>query len=101
MPGPKDLLSVVKVVAGISCSLDEHARGCCEWVSAIALHPSDYKRLGIVEVWGLPVLAWDHVTLGCLQILCDAQGVLVPQYDTAEEVLAHAEHQLRRPAPSV
>lgn len=93
-----ELLTVVKVLGGIRDALDDHARGCCEWVSGIALHPNDFQRLRMAEVWGLSVLAWDHVVSGRLRILCDGHGVLTPEYENVEDVLEHWEHGLRRPA---
>jgi len=81
-------------------ALDTHARDCGDRVLGVALHPEDHAELLIVELWGLPVLAWQEVTKGKLRLLCEAHEVLIPPVDTCEELLDRWQHHLERPVPS-
>lgn len=90
----------VRVVAGIRRSLDEHARSCGDRVTGVALHPDDFLYLGLVEIWGLPVLAWDEVTRGGGRLLCDAVGDLIPEVHTVDDLLEHWAYGLEYSSPA-
>lgn len=76
--------------------LDQHACDCGDRVLAFALNPADHEALAIVELWGIPVLGWDVVDQGRLKLVCESDSVLIPPYDTVEDI----EDSLRRqPAP--
>ena len=76
--------------------LDHHGRDCGDRVLAFALNPSDHEALAIVEASGIPVLGWDAVDEGRLKLVCESNSVLIPQYDTVEDI----EDSLRRqPVP--
>lgn len=47
--------------------MEEHDRTCGDRVTAVALDPSDHEELKLVEVWGLPVLAWTNMDKGLLR----------------------------------
>lgn len=93
------LSRVVRIIDGVRANLDEHDRTCGDRVVGVALHPSDHDELKLVEVWGLPVLAWENVPAGRCQLLCEAHGVLTPQIRTFEELQEHWTFALPR-APS-
>lgn len=78
-------------------AFDAHARDCGDRVVGVALHPDDHDTLSIAELWGLPVLAYDDVPAGTLRLLCEAEGVLIPQVYTFEEVLERWTYHLERP----
>ena len=52
----------------------------------------------MAELWGLPVLAWTEVEDGRYRLLCEAVGVLIPQLDTAEDLLDYWACRLEPPA---
>lgn len=80
---------VSRVFEGVRQALDRHERECGDRVSAVALHPDDHAHLSIAELWGIPVLAWDAVNPGNLRLLCDANGILILQVQTVDELLEH------------
>lgn len=94
---PCSIARVVRALDSGRAALDEHARGCGDRVVGVALHPVVHAELSIVELWGLPVLAWEEVTPGQLRLLCDAQGVLVPPVDTCQELLDRWQYHLEGP----
>ena len=76
--------------------LDQHARDCGDRVLAFALNPVDHDALAIVELWGIPVLGWEVVDQGRIRLVCEADSVLIPPFDTVGDI----EDSLRRqPAP--
>jgi hypothetical protein len=92
--------SVVRALDSARAALDEHSRDCGDRVVGVALHPVAHGELAIVELWGLPVLAWEEVSPGKLRLLCDAQGVLIPPVDTCEELLDRWQYHLEGPVAS-
>jgi hypothetical protein len=72
---------------GVRDSIHEHAESCGDRVTAIALHPDDFEELALVEIWGLPVLAWGEIPRGGFRLLCDAEGHLIEQVHTVDELL--------------
>lgn len=66
--------------------LEKHARECPDRVLAFALHPADHEALAVVELWGIPVLGWDQVDKGRLRLLCEADGVLIPPFETVADI---------------
>ena len=78
---------VTRVLLGLEQAFESHAQRCGDRVVAIALHPSDHESLWIVEIWGVPVLAWDEVNRGQLRLLCDAEGVLIQEVHTVDDLL--------------
>lgn len=75
------------MLEGIRDALREHDIACGDVVRGIALDPNDHSELGLAELWGIPALAWDDVPAGQFRLLCDAQGLLIPQVETVEELL--------------
>lgn len=61
---------------------------------AVALNPVDHEALSIVELWGIPVLAWDAVDQGRLRLVCESDSVLIPPFDTVQDI----EDSVRRQA---
>jgi hypothetical protein len=82
-----DRQRLARVTEGIRDALREHDGECGDGVRGIALNPADYAELGLAELWGIPVLAWADVTAGQFRVLCDRQGVLIPQVETVDELL--------------
>lgn len=66
----------------------------------IALSNEDWDALQVAEIWGVPVLAWDEVGGGRVQLLCEAHGCLIPPHDTVQDILDHCNYRLRPPARS-
>ncbi len=95
--GVHQLQRITRVLTKIRTDLDDHACACGDRVLGIALHPDDHAELGLVEMFGLPVLAWDEVERGVLKMLCEAEGRLIPRVETAEELLEHCTYSLRPP----
>lgn len=87
---------LARVTQGFRESLVHHDSHCGDRVAGIALNPEDHAKLGLAELWGLPVLAWDHVHQGRVQLLCDAFCVVIPQIETAEELIERWTYQLER-----
>ena len=87
-----------RILLGADEAFEAHAQDCGDRVVAIALSPADHDHLLIAEMWGLPVLAWDDVPDGTLRLLCEAEGVLIPQVHTFEDVLDRWTYHLQRPA---
>jgi hypothetical protein len=77
----------VKILEGVRADIERHGVDCGDRVLAVALSPSDHEELCIAEVWGLPVLAWGEVDQGRYRLLCEANGVLIPNVDTVDELL--------------
>ena len=90
---------VVRIIDGVRANLEEHGTSCGDRVTGIALHPSDHEELQLVEVWGLPVLAWEDVRRGYCELLCEANCVLTPDIGTFEELKEHWTFALPRPVP--
>lgn len=88
---------VVRIIDGVRANLEEHDASCGDRVTGIALHPSDHEELQLVEVWGLPVLAWEDVSEGHCELLCEANCVLTPEIRTFEELKDHWTFALPRP----
>jgi hypothetical protein len=89
----------VKILDGLHADFDSHASTCGDRIVAIALSPLDHEELCIAEIWGLPVLAWSEVEQGNYRLVCEANGVLIPQVDTVDELLDRWAYQLGRAAP--
>jgi hypothetical protein len=87
---------VVKILVGLRADLEAHAAACGDRVTGIALHPEDHRELCIAEVWGLPVLAWTEVERGNYRFLCEANGVLIPNVETVDELLERWAYDLQR-----
>jgi hypothetical protein len=75
------------VVEGIRDAITEHDAECEDVVRGIALSSQDHAELGLAELWGIPVLAWDDVEAGKFRLLCERHGVLIPRVDTVDELL--------------
>jgi hypothetical protein len=91
---------ITRVLEGVRAALGAHERECGDRILAVALNPDDHHELVIAELWGLPVLAWDHVPEGAFRLLCEGFCVLVPQVDTYEELIERWTYHLDRPAPA-
>lgn len=89
---------VTRVLLKAAKAFEAHARDCGDRVVAIALHPDDHDELSIAEMWGLPVLAADDVPKGTLRLLCEANGVVIPDVHTVEDLLERWTYHLQRPA---
>jgi hypothetical protein len=53
----------------------------------VALNPDAHDALSMVEVWGLPVLAWEQIELGSVRLLREADVVLIPPVETGQDLL--------------
>lgn len=95
-PSPR----AVKILVGLRADIEKHAQACGDRVLAIALSPSDHRQLSIAEIWGLPVLAWAEVDDGKYRLMCEAEGLLIPNVDTVDELLDRWAYDLQRPAAS-
>jgi hypothetical protein len=80
------LQRIVRIVDGLHDSFVDHETRCGDWVSAVAISNADFDELMIVDIWGLPVLAWDEVDLGKVRLLCEAVGTVVPPHDTVDDL---------------
>ena len=76
----------MKIIEGVRASLDRHDATCGDQVVGVALSLGDQETLCIAEVWGLPVLGSDDIQDGQLEVLCSVNCVLVPPYDTVQDV---------------
>ncbi len=65
---------------------------------AIALCEADFENLELVEIWGLPVLAWEEVSAGRVKLLCQRESRLVPPHDTLEDLIESWEYRLQPPS---
>lgn len=79
------LIALLEALPGY---LDHHEGRCAEYIQYLAMHPEDFEGLGVVEIWGIQVVAYEDVTKGTLRVLCDDQGCGVPDIETADELLA-------------
>lgn len=96
-PGPAERIAAL--VEEVRRALDKHKRQCGNRVVGIALDPEAHEELAIAEFWGLPVLAWDEVPKGEIELLCESMGVLVPPHDTVDDLLERWTYHLDRPTP--
>ncbi|HEV7808404.1 MAG TPA: hypothetical protein VGO80_21535 [Solirubrobacteraceae bacterium] len=87
----------MRILEGLRECFDYHAASCGDRVLAIAISDEDWDELQVAEIWGLPVLAWDEVEKGRLQLLCEANGRLIPPHDTLEDLLNHWNYRLQPP----
>ena len=55
-------------------------------MAAVAVSNVDFDELMIVDIWGLPVLAWDKVEPGKVRLLCEAVGTVVAPHDTVDDL---------------
>jgi hypothetical protein len=78
--------------------MDIHAADCGDRVIGVALRPDDHEALSLAELWGLPVLAWPEMRKATLRLLCEANGVLIPEVHTFDDVLDEWMYHLQRPA---
>lgn len=78
---------LARALEGIGGAVSDHDATCGHPVRGVALSPADHTQLGLAEVWGIPVLAWDDVPTGQFRLLCDRRGVLIPQIDTVDQLL--------------
>lgn len=91
---------ITRVINGLRDAFEAHARDCGDRVLGVALHPGDHDDLSIVELWGLPVLAWEEVDVGRVMLLCESTGVLIPPIDTGQDLIDRWRYQLERPLPA-
>lgn len=89
---------VIPIIEGLRKNLDSHALRCGDRILAIALSPEDFDDLQIAELWGIPVLAWDEVPRGRHRLLCEADGILVRNFETFEELAEMWEYDLQPPS---
>ncbi len=94
------LQRLTRILEDLGSQLAEHAGRCGDRVVGIAISDEDWTELEVAEIWGVPVLAWDEVSPGRLQLLCEAQGYLIPPHDTVQDVLDHCNYRLRPPTRS-
>src|SRR4051794_13236210 len=89
---------VVKILVGLRADIRTHAVKCGDRVTGIALNPEDHRELCIAEIWGLPVLACSDVEAGRYVLICEANGILIPNVDTVDDLLDRWGYHLQ-PAP--
>lgn len=66
---------------------------------AIAISEQDFDSLELVEIWGLPVLAWTDLDSGRVKLLCQRESRLLPPHDTVEDLIEAWEYRLQPPPP--
>jgi hypothetical protein len=88
----------VRIIAQLDADIASHAADCGDRVTGIALNPGDHAELCIAEIWGLPVLAWTEVEKGRCVLLCEANGILIPNVTTVDELIERWAYDLQ-PAP--
>jgi hypothetical protein len=91
------LQRIVRILGGLRGCFDDHASRCDHRVVAIALSDSDWEELQIAEIWGLPVLAWEDVQPGRVQLLCEANCMLIPPYDNLADLQDVWNYRLQPP----
>jgi len=69
-------------------------------VVGIAISNQDFDELEVAYIWGVPVLASDEIERGQLELLCEAQGSLIPPHETVQDILAHCRYRLQSPQRS-
>jgi len=89
---------ITRILTQSRSDLEDHAAGCGDRVLGVGIHPADFDELAIVELWGLPVLAWAKVPQGTMRLLCESWIVLIPEIETYEDVLDHWTNRLQRSA---
>lgn len=95
--GEDRLLRVVRIMEGLRPCFDDHADRCGDRVVAVALSEQDFDELEVAELWGLPVLAWEEVSPGRVKLLCEANGTLIPEVDTVEDLQDIWNYRLQPP----
>jgi hypothetical protein len=88
----------IPIIEGLRKNLDDHAARCGDRILAIALSPEDYADLQLAELWGIPVLSWEEVPRRRHRLLCEADGVLVRNVETFEELAEMWEYDLQPPS---
>lgn len=67
-----DFLS--KNVRKIQAGVQHHNRTCGVPARAILMHPTEHAKLGVEELWGLPICADERVRLGRFRIDCEGSA---------------------------
>jgi hypothetical protein len=99
---PRDVARIGRLIVRAREILEAHQEECGDYVLGFAVHPEYLDALGVVELWGLRVFAWDELEAGRIKVLCESDGVLIPEMQTAQELLDSWAFDLRRPpAPEV
>jgi hypothetical protein len=70
-----DFLS--KNIRKIQAGVQHHNRTCRVPARAILMHPTEHVKLGIEELWGLPIFADERVRLGRFCIDCEGSACRV------------------------
>ena len=83
------LVRATKIMQGVREDLLAHAGECGDRVLGVALSPTDFDQLQLVELWELPVLSWSKLDPGRYRLLCEADGELVPQFGTVDEMVEY------------
>jgi hypothetical protein len=67
-----DFLS--KNIRKIQAGVQHHNRTCGVPARAILMHPTEHAKLGVEELWGLPICANERVRLGRFRIECEGSA---------------------------
>jgi hypothetical protein len=67
-----DFLS--KNIRKIQVGVQHHNGTCGVPARAILMHPTEHARLGVEELWGLPICADERVRLGRFRIDCEGSA---------------------------
>lgn len=56
-------------------AIDWHDGGGCPGeIIEIRFHPHDFEKLDVETLWGIPVVAKDHVQIGFFRLKCSIEG---------------------------
>lgn len=75
-----------------------HDSSCGDQVVGVALSPKDHEELRIAELWGARVFGDPKVEQGRVEVLCESNCVLIPPFDTVEEIREEWKFRPRPPA---
>lgn len=65
---------LAKNIRNIQAGVQHHNRTCGVPARAILMHPTEHMKLGIEELWGLPIFADERVRLGRFCIDCEGSA---------------------------
>jgi len=87
-----DFLS--KNIRKIQVGVQHHNRTCGVPARAILMHPTEHVKLGVAELWGLPICPDERVRLGRFRIDCEGSA-----WRVADELELYTQQLLPAPPP--
>jgi hypothetical protein len=89
-----DFLS--KNIRKIQAGVQHHNRTCGVPARAILMHPTEHAKLGVEELWGLPICADGRVRLGRFRIDCEGSA-----WDVENELELYTQQLLTATPPKL